>query len=143
MKIGLFRTITNWRFNLYLLIASYGIFKLFIHCLFSNRNPLYFISNTIHFTLYICKMSWRQNTKWWWSHKNYIIRYRINNVHNVFIQFNKVLFKSVHLKKIQAVPVSHLGLINVSKYIYVLVLVSIQYTYMLRYKSKFAKYVDI
>ena len=88
-------------------------------------------------------MSWRQNTKWWWSHKNYIIRYRINNVHNVFIQFNKVLFKSVHLKKIQAVPVSHLGLINVSKYIYVLVLVSIQYTYMLRYKSKFAQYVDI
>jgi hypothetical protein len=44
----------------------YGIFKLFIHCLFTNRNSLYFMSPKLLFTLYNSLYHCvRINYKWW------------------------------------------------------------------------------
>ena len=85
--------IINRIFNIKLLIASYGILKLFIHCLFSIRNPLYFISTKIqlHCTSAKCH-GVRINLKLWCFYKNYIdlIRYSISQVYNAFfyLQFN-------------------------------------------------------
>ena len=117
---GSLRTITNWRFNLKLLITSYGIFKLFIHCPITNRNSLYFMSTKLLFALYNSLYHGvRINSKWWCFYQSYIIRNQIYQVYNVFFSFKlaKLYWTEYILLVMQTAPLRYPGLVSISKHL--------------------------